>query len=109
MNLDENVCYCFRITRRKIVNYLKRERPRRASQISDCFGAGSACGWCIPYLVRMHEEIVGEEAVESGDISGEDYEQLRKKYLKDLKEGLREKNLMEGRAPTNDPDDDLEL
>lgn len=105
MEPDDTLCFCFHIPRLKVVNYLKRERPRRASQISDCFGAGSACGWCIPYLVRLHDEIVGDAAIRSGDITPADYEALRKRYLRDLKDGVREKNRMEGleARPAADP------
>lgn len=95
MESEDTICFCFHIPRLKVVNYLKRERPRRASQISECFGAGSACGWCIPYLMRLHEEIVGEAAIRSGDITPADYEALRKRYLRELKDGVRTKNRMQ--------------
>ena len=92
MEANDLICYCFHVSRRKIVNYVKRERPRRASMISDCFGAGTGCGWCIPHLTLLHQEIMGEEVVEGEDISAQDYEQLRLAYLEKLKDGTREKN-----------------
>lgn len=95
MDPDATLCYCFRITRRKIVNYVKRERPRRASQISQCFGAGSACGWCIPFLIKLHAEIVGDEVIDQDTMSAEEYEKMRMDYLDELKSGNRDKNQLD--------------
>lgn len=38
----------------KIVSYMKRENPSVASQLSECLGAGTACGWCVPFLTKLH-------------------------------------------------------
>ena len=46
MDLDDKVCYCFHVTRRKVVNFLRVEKPKRAGQLAECFGAGTGCGWC---------------------------------------------------------------
>jgi len=32
------------------------ERPQRVGQLSECFGAGTGCGWCRPYLQRLFDE-----------------------------------------------------
>lgn len=53
MNDDDEICLCFHVTRRKLVNYLRVERLTRASQLSECGGAGSGCGWCRGYLERL--------------------------------------------------------
>ena len=39
--------------RRKLENYVRRERPKVPSQISQCGGAGTGCGWCIPFLKQI--------------------------------------------------------
>ena len=31
MDLDAKVCYCFHVTQRKLLNYLRVEKPRVAS------------------------------------------------------------------------------
>lgn len=66
MDLDDEICLCFHVTKRKILNFLRVERPRRAGQLSECFGAGTGCGWCRGYLRRMFEQAV-EGGVTTGD------------------------------------------
>ena len=56
MDLDDKVCLCFRISKRKLVNYLRRELPRVPSQLSECGGAGTGCGWCIPFLKQLFRQ-----------------------------------------------------
>ena len=60
MELDDHVCLCFHVTRRKVVNFVRIEKPRRASQMADCFGAGTGCGWCRPFLQRIYEQVNSE-------------------------------------------------
>ena len=55
MELDDELCLCFHVTQRKVVNYLRVEKPRRVGQLSDCFGAGTGCGWCRPFLKRLFD------------------------------------------------------
>jgi bacterioferritin-associated ferredoxin len=37
---------------------LRARRPAVASQLSECYGAGTGCGWCRPFLRRLHQQIV---------------------------------------------------
>jgi bacterioferritin-associated ferredoxin len=86
---DDTVCFCFHVTRRKIENYCRIEKPQAASQISECLSAGTGCGWCIPMLRRIHTEICGEhkpwwrdEAKEiSPDIDAEAWRAGRRRYI----------------------------
>ena len=73
MELDDELCLCFHVTRRKVLNFLRVERPRRASQMSECFGAGTGCGWCRPFLKRMFE---AAEAEQSGAAAGPESTEL---------------------------------
>jgi len=88
MKPDDKVCYCFHVPLRKLVNYARRERISRASQLSDCLNAGTGCGWCIPILCKIHALVQdGWEMKEDGPIAGlpdsaVEYENARKKYLK---------------------------
>jgi bacterioferritin-associated ferredoxin len=55
MKPDDELCLCFHVTKRKVANFIRLEKPQRAAQLSECYGAGTGCGWCRPYLERMFE------------------------------------------------------
>ena len=57
---DDTVCFCFHVPLRKVESFCLREKPRAASQISECLAAGTGCGWCIPMLRKVHTKICGE-------------------------------------------------
>ena len=63
MDLDAPICLCFNVSRRKIVRFIKVDKPVRASQLSECFGAGTGCGWCRPILERLHQQHSGSPAL----------------------------------------------
>ncbi len=86
MDLDDELCLCFHVSRRKVVNYLRIERPRRASQLAECQGAGTGCGWCRPFLERLFQaaqEASGEPrpAPDSALPTAMEYAQQRGRYL----------------------------
>ena len=54
MNPDDEVCLCFRVSLRKVRTFLQTQNPPVASLISECLGAGTGCGWCVPFLKRLH-------------------------------------------------------
>ena len=56
MDADREVCCCFHVTLRKLLQHLRVCRPTRASQLSECFGAGTGCGWCRPLLEQLFQE-----------------------------------------------------
>ena len=80
MNDDDHVCLCFHVSKRKIVNYCKREKPPVASLISECLSAGTGCMWCVPFLKKLHQQAL--DGVESPDLpfSPEDYAKRRAQY-----------------------------
>lgn len=55
MDLDDDVCVCMHVSLRKLQNFALRVRPARPEQMTECLGAGTACGWCIPLLTRIAE------------------------------------------------------
>jgi NAD(P)H-nitrite reductase large subunit len=63
MKLDDEICCCCHVSLRKLLNYAQRERPQHASQLSDCLGAGTGCGWCIPILQRIQAAVADGDAV----------------------------------------------
>ncbi|KAA0213707.1 MAG: (2Fe-2S)-binding protein [Leptolyngbya sp. PLA3] len=56
MDPDDDVCLCFHVSLRKIRAFVEREDPPVASLISECLGAGTGCGWCVPYLQKLHAD-----------------------------------------------------
>lgn len=56
MKPADDVCLCFHVPLVKIRTYLAREDPPVASLISECLGAGTGCGWCVPYLKELHQQ-----------------------------------------------------
>jgi NAD(P)H-nitrite reductase large subunit len=56
MDDDDELCLCFHVTRRKVVQFIRVNKPTVPSQLSECYGAGTGCGWCQPFLKRLMEE-----------------------------------------------------
>jgi NAD(P)H-nitrite reductase large subunit len=83
MDLDDEICLCFHVSKRKIVNFLRVEQPRRVSQISECFGAGTGCGWCRPFLQRYFDEMRASGELVPDDVSREEYARGRSQYVRE--------------------------
>jgi bacterioferritin-associated ferredoxin len=81
MSPDDELCLCFHVTQRKVLNYIRIEKPQRPAQLADCYGAGTGCGWCRPYLERLFEQAVlrGETTI-NFPTPGE-YAKMRSKYV----------------------------
>jgi NAD(P)H-nitrite reductase large subunit len=56
MDDDDELCLCFHVTRRKVIQFIRVNQPQLASQLSECYGAGTGCGWCRPFLKRLMEQ-----------------------------------------------------
>ena len=82
MNPDDTICYCFHVSKRKIVNFIRVHQPRRASQISECGGAGTGCGWCIAYLKRYFAEAQGSAGEGTEMANATDYAKGRAAYIR---------------------------
>jgi bacterioferritin-associated ferredoxin len=82
MDLDAKVCYCFHVSRRKLVNFIRRTRPKVPSQMADCGGAGTGCGWCIPFLKQLHQQAAKGGSIELEQITPEEYELCRAAYVR---------------------------
>ncbi len=73
------LCICFHVAATKVHQWCRKTRPRVPSLISQCNGAGTGCGWCIPYLKAIHSEVVMEGP--PADIpNDEEYRVMRKQY-----------------------------
>ncbi len=82
MSPDSELCLCFHVTLRKVVNYLRVEKPRRVGQLADCFGAGTGCGWCRPFLQKLFDQAKAGGQLEAEIPTPEDYAKQRAGYIK---------------------------
>jgi len=77
VNLDDDICYCYRVPMRKLVNFARRVRPKHPSQMTECLGAGTGCGWCIPFLIKIAED---PDAFDLAGMTPEQYAEQRTVY-----------------------------
>ena len=85
MDLDDRVCLCFRVTRRKLENYVRLHTPKVPSQLSECGGAGTGCGWCVPFLKQIFHSAVAGGLIELETLSPAEYERRRAGYIREGK------------------------
>lgn len=81
MQPSDELCLCFHVTRRKVENYIRLEKPRRVGQLADCYGAGTGCGWCRPFLQRLFEAAQTGDAQAAELPSPEQYATDRSTYV----------------------------
>ncbi|MCD0460726.1 (2Fe-2S)-binding protein [Roseiconus lacunae] len=74
---DQQICLCFRVSRRKLEKFIRTTQPKAASQLSECYGAGTGCGWCRPFLKRLWQ---AQEPSNESLPSPEQYAQQRASY-----------------------------
>ena len=89
-NQDRDLCVCFHVQQQKIIKFIKQNEPKYASQVSECYGAGTGCGWCIPFIKELHRAITAGEEVPPETMSLDQYLAQRKAYHQN-------KNLVEGK------------
>jgi len=80
MDPDDHVCLCFHVSKRKIVNFCRREKPAAASLISECLSAGTGCQWCVPFLKKLHAQVMAGEPEPDLPVSPADYAARRAQY-----------------------------
>ncbi|MCS7044947.1 MAG: (2Fe-2S)-binding protein [Gemmataceae bacterium] len=82
MDLDAKICYCFHVSRRKLVNFVRQTAPQVPSQLSECGGAGTGCGWCIPFLKQIFYQATAPGAAELDTLTPEEYARRRAAYIR---------------------------
>ena len=88
MNPDDKICYCYHVSLRKLYHFARRNQLSRPSQMSECLGAGTGCGWCIPILKKIHDRVSEGCDLTAGDnvaglpTTAEEYAAARSEYLK---------------------------
>ena len=79
MNSEEYVCVCHRVSLAKLQSFIQREDPKVASQLSDCLDSGTSCGWCIPFLKKLHTQYCDGKPIELS-VDHERYVERRDAY-----------------------------
>ena len=83
VDLDDDLCLCFHVTKRKVINFLRITQPRRVGQLSDCFGAGTGSGWCRPYLRQLFDQARAGGVLAEADLpTAAEYAAKRSGYLR---------------------------
>ena len=54
---DDELCLCFHVSWRKVINYIRIHKVRVPSRLSECQGAGTGCGWCRVFMELLVERI----------------------------------------------------
>ena len=67
MDPDDELCLCFHISWRKVINYIRIHRITTPSMLNECGGAGTGCGWCRKQLEKLTIQ-VNEVPHAAGDI-----------------------------------------
>jgi len=81
MEPDDELCLCFHVTKRKVINFLRVERPQRESQLAECHGAGTGCGWCRPFLKKLFQ--AAQAGGKDSELpSADDYARGRTSYVR---------------------------
>src|SRR5262245_18514848 len=82
MDLDDEVCLCFHVTKRKLINFVRVEKPQRPGQMSECFGAGTGSGWCRTSLERLFRASVEGGITEQDEPTPPDWARRRSGYIR---------------------------
>lgn len=86
---DDDLCLCFHVSWRKVINFARINKVRVASQLSLCQSAGTGCGWCRAFMVRLVERL-GDQPPDADELaewmrqhlpSARHYSSQRKDYI----------------------------
>lgn len=65
MKPDDELCLCFHVSWRKVINFIRINRVRLPSQVAECQSAGTGCGWCRAFMRKIVERM--EDAPPNAD------------------------------------------
>ena len=89
MNVDDELCLCFHVSWRKVINYIRVHKVKVPSQLADCQSAGTGCGWCRHAMRKLVSQAENEtpkadqlqEWLERTYPNRKEYEQGRKEHI----------------------------
>jgi hypothetical protein len=96
MKPDDEICYCYHVSMRKLLNFARRTRPDRPSRMTECLNAGTGCGWCIPILIKIAKD---PDAFSLDEMTPEQYADKRQAY----RAGGRPKHTFDAESEGADP------
>src|SRR5690242_6942821 len=96
---SREICLCFHVPLGKLIKFYRLHQPQVVSQFAQCHNAGTGCGWCVPFLDKLFEQLKNEQSAEIA-MSIEEYKQRRLEYHRTKKPDL---------PPPPDADGPLEL
>ncbi len=83
MDDQDDICYCYHVPLGKLVHFTRRTRPRHPSQLSECLGAGTGCGWCIPMLKQIFADCQNQvDPTQVTTLTPDEYAAARDAYRK---------------------------
>ncbi len=81
MLTDDHVCLCFHVTKRKLLNFIRIEKPKWVSQLSECL-CGESVRLCRPFLKRLLDDCADNLQNDDDELTSEDYARLRSDYVR---------------------------
>ncbi|MCB2156940.1 (2Fe-2S)-binding protein [bacterium] len=90
MESPTELCVCFHVPFQKVAKFIRLNNPQVPSQCSECFGAGTGCGWCVPFIEKLFEEIRAGEQNPQMKMSADEYRQRRREYMAKTRQDLLE-------------------
>jgi NAD(P)H-nitrite reductase large subunit len=54
---DDELCLCFHVSWRKVINYIRIHKVKTPSLLHACGGAGTGCGWCRKQLEKLTQQV----------------------------------------------------
>ena len=67
---------------RKRLRDTRQTRPKVPSQLAECGGAGTGCGWCIPFLKQIHQQVMTGGASDLEQVSPDEYARRRAAFIR---------------------------
>ena len=84
MQDHQDICLCFHVTAAKIKKFIRIKKPVRESQLSECYGAGTGCGWCRPYLKSIFDSETSESGFDDlANLTSDQYSAMRQAYRRE--------------------------